>query len=233
MPRTIRFHLDENCPRALAAGLRRRGVDVTTTPEAGLVAAADLAQTAHILAENRVIFTQDEDFLTLHASGIQHPGIVYCKKDTRSIGEIIRALVLVWEVYEPRRWPDASNSSEALRAITQGSSYPCLVVADGQGRARRGHLEARRSIGEVDRDTDACHVCEGQPFLPGLAAYGVVGSDRHPRPSAWTVTNPRPDRSNPVAYRKLSSASARGAPVTRFNDDGDAWIASKTNSAPR
>ena len=30
MPRTIRFHLDENCPRAVATGLRRRGIDVTS-----------------------------------------------------------------------------------------------------------------------------------------------------------------------------------------------------------
>ena len=35
MPRTIRFHLDENCSHAIAAGLRRRGIDVTTTPEMG------------------------------------------------------------------------------------------------------------------------------------------------------------------------------------------------------
>lgn len=39
MSRTIRFHLDENCPRALADGLRRRDIDVTTTPEAGLLEA--------------------------------------------------------------------------------------------------------------------------------------------------------------------------------------------------
>jgi hypothetical protein len=32
MPKTIRFHLDENCNRAIAEGLRRRGVDVMTTP---------------------------------------------------------------------------------------------------------------------------------------------------------------------------------------------------------
>ena len=37
MPRTIRFHLDENGSRAIASGLRRRDVDVTTTPEVGLV----------------------------------------------------------------------------------------------------------------------------------------------------------------------------------------------------
>ena len=35
MARTIRFHLDECCDPALAAGLRRRHVDVTTSHEAG------------------------------------------------------------------------------------------------------------------------------------------------------------------------------------------------------
>ena len=41
MPRTIRFHLDENCPHAIAEGLRRRGIDVTTTPEVDLISASD------------------------------------------------------------------------------------------------------------------------------------------------------------------------------------------------
>jgi hypothetical protein len=41
MPRTIRFHLDENCHRAIAEGLRRRGINVSTTPEAGLRSATD------------------------------------------------------------------------------------------------------------------------------------------------------------------------------------------------
>jgi predicted nuclease of predicted toxin-antitoxin system len=85
----------------LAVGLRRRGIDVTSTPEAGLLEATDEVQTAHALSEGRVIFTQDEDFLAIHASGTPHPGIAYCKKDTRSTGEIIRGLILIWEVYEP------------------------------------------------------------------------------------------------------------------------------------
>ncbi len=100
MPRTIRFHLDENCPRALAVGLRHRDIDVTSTPEAGLLEATDEVRTDHALGEGRVIFTQDEDFLAIHASGAPHPGIVYCKKDTRSIGNIIRGLILIWEVYD-------------------------------------------------------------------------------------------------------------------------------------
>ena len=101
MARTIKFHLDENCHRAIAEGLRRRGVDVTTTPEAGLLQASDERQIAYALALGRVIFTQDRDFLKLHAASVPHPGIAYCDKDTLGIGEIITMLVLIWELYEP------------------------------------------------------------------------------------------------------------------------------------
>ena len=37
MASEIRFHLDECVSTAIAEGLRRRGIDVTTTPELGLV----------------------------------------------------------------------------------------------------------------------------------------------------------------------------------------------------
>ncbi len=61
MPRTIRIHLDENCSLAIAEGLRRRGIDVTTTPEVGLLGASDEDQLAYCLAEDRVIFSYDDD----------------------------------------------------------------------------------------------------------------------------------------------------------------------------
>src|SRR6266545_1951420 len=60
MPQTIRFLLDEHCPTALAEGLRRRGIDVTTTPEVDLMGASDEEQAAFGLSEGRVIFTQDK-----------------------------------------------------------------------------------------------------------------------------------------------------------------------------
>ncbi len=101
MPRTIRFHLDENCHRAVAEGLRRRGVDVTTTPETWLLQATDEQQLAHCLREVRVLFTQDRDFLRLHAEGASHAGIAYCEKDTKAIGEIIQGLILIWEILDP------------------------------------------------------------------------------------------------------------------------------------
>ncbi len=111
MPRTIRYHLDEHCPRAVASGLRRHGIDVTTAAEAGLLGAMDERHVAFALPQGRVIFTQDDDFLSLNARGIPHAGIVYCHQHTRSIGEVIAGLVLIWEVYDP---PEMANRVEDL-----------------------------------------------------------------------------------------------------------------------
>jgi predicted nuclease of predicted toxin-antitoxin system len=106
MPNSIRFHLDENCDPRIATGLRFRGIDVTTTVEAGLLQATDEDQVAHAVNQGRVVFTQDADFLRLHAAGHQYPGIAYCHPESRSLGEIIRRLVLIWEVYDPEEMKD-------------------------------------------------------------------------------------------------------------------------------
>ena len=77
MPRTIRFNLDENCAHAIAAGLRRRGIAVPTTPDVGLLGAIAEYQLAYCLAEGRVIFSYDDDLLRLAAYGVEHAGVVY------------------------------------------------------------------------------------------------------------------------------------------------------------
>lgn len=78
MSERIKFHLDENVSNAVAEGLRRRGVDVTTTPEENLIGASDTEQLAFAISRNRVLFTQDDDFLKLHQARTAHPGIAYC-----------------------------------------------------------------------------------------------------------------------------------------------------------
>jgi predicted nuclease of predicted toxin-antitoxin system len=91
----IRFHLDEHVPNAVARGLRLRGIDASTTIDAGLQGTDDLAHIAYALAEDRVIFTQDHDFLRHHHAGVTHAGIVYSTQGSRSIGEIVRYLKLM------------------------------------------------------------------------------------------------------------------------------------------
>lgn len=51
-------------------------------------------------ADNRVIFTQDADFLRLHAAGVPHRGIVYAPQQT-AVGHILRGLMLVYDVLSP------------------------------------------------------------------------------------------------------------------------------------
>lgn len=98
----ILLHLDENVDHAVAHGLRLRGVDVTTTTDANLIGATDDAQVSFALRENRVIFTQDHDFLRHHQAGSEHAGIVYSRQGDRSIGEIVRFLQFMSDCLEPQ-----------------------------------------------------------------------------------------------------------------------------------
>jgi predicted nuclease of predicted toxin-antitoxin system len=91
----IRFHLDENVDGAVARGLRDRGFDVTMPTEIGLREAEDARHLAFARSEERVLFTHDADFLRLHAGGMPHAGIVYCHPLSRSIGEIVRGLLMI------------------------------------------------------------------------------------------------------------------------------------------
>ncbi|EAZ92271.1 DUF5615 family PIN-like protein [Crocosphaera chwakensis] len=92
----IKFHLDENVENAIAEGLRRRNIDVTTTAEVNLIGASDEQQNTFALTQKRVIFTHDADFLRFHQQQVEHAGIIYCRQGRRSIGEILQAL---WRIY--------------------------------------------------------------------------------------------------------------------------------------
>src|SRR5262245_53021600 len=96
----IRIHLDESCHPGLAKALRLRGIDVSTSQEAGLLGAIDPDQLAHAHAEGRVLVTFDADFVALHSSNLEHSGICFCRPGKRSIGGIADAIALFWEVYD-------------------------------------------------------------------------------------------------------------------------------------
>jgi predicted nuclease of predicted toxin-antitoxin system len=102
MAKHIRFHLDEHVDPDIARALRRHGIDVTTTVEAGLRTESDEVQWAFIRRERRVIVTHDADFLRFASRSSDHPGIAYCHKTTRSLGEIIRSLILIYEALTPK-----------------------------------------------------------------------------------------------------------------------------------
>lgn len=100
MSERIKFYLDEPVNPAVASGLRRRGIDVLTAQEAGLPDASDAEHLVMAAAQQRVILTQADDFLRLHARQIDHAGLVYMRQRT-SIGYIVRGLLLIYQTLQP------------------------------------------------------------------------------------------------------------------------------------
>ena len=101
MASKLRFHLDEHISHAIAQALQQRGVDVTTTVEAGLRTLNDEAQMEYIRHEQRVFVTSDAGFLARSAEGQPHYGIVYYPPNTRSIGQVVTYLMLMYEILTP------------------------------------------------------------------------------------------------------------------------------------
>ena len=66
-----------------------------------MLGASDGEHLARARAEERVLFTQDVDFLRLHAAGIEHAGIVYGPPGM-TISEIIGGLMVIVQVLEPK-----------------------------------------------------------------------------------------------------------------------------------
>jgi len=94
----VRFHLDEHIPFGVAAGLRRRGIDVTCAAEVGLVGVGDKEQLSFATQSGGVLVTQDADLLRLHKAGVAHAGIAYCGQGSLTIGEMLRRLVLIYDL---------------------------------------------------------------------------------------------------------------------------------------
>jgi hypothetical protein len=93
----ISFYLDEHIHRAVADGLRHRGVNVLTVQEAGKNGVSDRQQLSFALSEGRVMVTMDSDFLLLASEGVSHAGIAYANSQ-RAIGDLIGSLILIYDV---------------------------------------------------------------------------------------------------------------------------------------
>ena len=106
MSSKLRFHLDEQVNPRIALGLRRRGIDVTTTVEAGLRTLDDGVQLNYAIRTGRVLVTSDAGFIARHQAGEKHRGIVYYQPQSRSIGDMVAFLSLMAEVLTPDEMHD-------------------------------------------------------------------------------------------------------------------------------
>ncbi len=68
----------------------------------GKLGLGDAEQLEYALKEKAVIFTHDDDFLSMAAeSGIEHSGIIYVHQEHLTIGECIRRLKAIVETMSP------------------------------------------------------------------------------------------------------------------------------------
>ncbi|MBX9667795.1 MAG: DUF5615 family PIN-like protein [Candidatus Obscuribacterales bacterium] len=100
MPEQIRFLLDEHIPAAIAAGLKQKGIKVSTAQELGRSGLSDSEQVEYTRKEGLVLVTFDSDFLAMARSQVQNSGIVWCPERKYSIGQLVRALALIHAVMD-------------------------------------------------------------------------------------------------------------------------------------
>lgn len=92
----VRFLLDEHVDKAVAEGLRRRGIDARTVHELGRRGLPDESHVDWAWANGWVIVTGDRDYLRI-ASRRQHGGIVFYRRRRATIGGLVRGLERILE----------------------------------------------------------------------------------------------------------------------------------------
>ena len=100
---SLQFYFDQHMPEAIAAGLRRRGIEVLTAADDGAERLPDDQLLVRATQLKRVLVTMDQDFLQIaedcwsehHAFG----GIVVMTSGRMTIGQVIEELELIAQVF--------------------------------------------------------------------------------------------------------------------------------------
>jgi hypothetical protein len=83
----FRLYVDVHVPLAVTEALRRRGLDVLTSQEDGTATTADEPLLARAVELARILFSQDQDFLTIAAQwqrqGRSFPGLLFAPSARR------------------------------------------------------------------------------------------------------------------------------------------------------
>jgi len=102
---SLRYYMDQHVHERIAYGLRRRGIDVLTAHEDDNAATPDELLLARATELERVIFSQDKDFLRIGSQWQQNErpfaGIIYAHQLHITIGQAVRDLEFMSQVLEP------------------------------------------------------------------------------------------------------------------------------------
>jgi hypothetical protein len=112
---SVSLYMDEHVHSQITVALRLRGVDVLTVQEDGLAGVADAALLDRATELERVLFSQDTDFLVeaqwRQSLGISFGGIIFARQSRGAIGQYIRDLEVVANIGDQE---DFANQVEFL-----------------------------------------------------------------------------------------------------------------------
>lgn len=111
----LQLYMDVHINAAITAGVRRRGIEVLTAQEDGSRRFEDVLLLDRATALQRVLFSQDEDFLTIarerQISRVFFAGLIYGHQLAATIGKYVLDLELLCLVLDPE---DMANRVEYL-----------------------------------------------------------------------------------------------------------------------
>lgn len=112
---TVSLYMDEHIPKPITEELRRRGVDVLTVQEDNRQGTPDSDILNRAIELQRVIFSQDQDFLVeanlCQTERRSFTGVIYARQTRVSIGDCIRDLEIIAKASEPE---DLANRVQYL-----------------------------------------------------------------------------------------------------------------------
>ena len=102
----VRIYTDEDVNPAIAAGLRRRGIDAWAASEVRNFSLSDEDQLLYASQYHAVLFTHDAHLVGIASEwaklGKEHWGVVYVHRERTSIGECILRLKDLAEILTPK-----------------------------------------------------------------------------------------------------------------------------------
>lgn len=112
---SVSLYFDVHVPSTIAEQLELRNVNVLRAQDDGRDEAIDTELMERATELGRVLYTQDEDFLTIAADLLSRnetfAGLVYVHQDRLSIGKRVADLEMIGKCYDP---VDMANRVEFL-----------------------------------------------------------------------------------------------------------------------
>ena len=98
MPLLLLF--DEHASYDIMDGISLRGIDAISVQQAGIRSAIDESILDLAIRLGRVIYTHDDDFLRIDATGVSHAGVIFHREKKYTVGRAVEELEIACKIFD-------------------------------------------------------------------------------------------------------------------------------------